>query len=68
MTFNINMWYIVMMILDDFPIVIWFIHKKKNRYYLYDSVNQIVMIRDEKRKKELYDYCENNGIDIQEEF
>jgi hypothetical protein len=35
---------------------------------LYDSVNQIVMIRDEKRKKELYDYCENNGIDVQEEF
>jgi hypothetical protein len=57
-----------MMILDDFPIVIWFIHKKKNRYYLYDSINQLVMIRDEKRKKELYDYCENNGIDIQEEF
>jgi hypothetical protein len=20
------------------------------------------------RKKELYDYCENNGIDVQEEF
>jgi hypothetical protein len=26
------------------------------------------MRRDEKRKKELYQYCEDNGIDIQEEF
>jgi hypothetical protein len=27
-----------------------------------------VMRRDEKRKKEIYQYCEDNGIDIQEEF
>jgi len=26
------------------------------------------MRRDEKRKKEIYQYCEDNGIDIQEEF
>jgi hypothetical protein len=35
---------------------------------LYDSCNQLVMRRDEKRKKEIYQYCEDNGIDIQEEF
>lgn len=57
-----------MFFLDDCPIVIWFIKKKKDRYYLLDSCQQVVMVRNENRKKEIYDYCEKNGIDIQEEF
>jgi hypothetical protein len=52
----------------DMPIVIWFIEKKKDYYVLLDSCGQIVMRRDEKRKKEIYKYCEENGIDLQEEF
>jgi hypothetical protein len=35
---------------------------------LYDSCWQIVMRRDEKRKNEIYQYCEENGIELQEEF
>ena len=58
----------LIMLLDDYPIVIWFIRKSRNSYCLYDSCNQLVMRRDEKRKKEIYQYCEDNGIDIQEEF
>ena len=57
-----------MFFLDDCPIVIWFIKKKKDRYYLLDSCQQVVMVRNENRKKEIYDYCEKYGIDIQEEF
>lgn len=56
------------MFLDDYPIVIWFIRKKKDRYFLLDSEGIVVMTRNENRKKELYQYCENNGIDVQEEF
>jgi hypothetical protein len=54
--------------LDDYPIVIWFIRKKKDKYYLFDSIGEFVMMRDENRKQELYQYCESNGIDVQEEF
>jgi hypothetical protein len=57
-----------MMFLDDYPIVIWFIRKKKEKYYLYDSAGVFVMMRNENRKQELYKYCEDIGIDIQEEF
>ena len=57
-----------MFFLDDCPIVIWFIKKKKDRYYLLDSCQQVVMVRNENRKKEIYDYCEKIGIEIQEEF
>jgi len=56
------------MMLDDFPIVIWFIQKKKDYYLLLDSCGQVVMRRNESRKNELYKYCEDNGIDWQEEF
>ena len=56
------------MLLDDYPIVIWFIRKKKDRYFLLDSEGIVVMTRNENRKKELYQYCEDNGIDVQEEF
>lgn len=56
------------MFLDDFPIVIWFIQKKKDYYVLLDSCGEIVMRRDEKRKNEIYQYLEENGIDYQEEF
>jgi hypothetical protein len=52
----------------DMPIVIWFVRKEKNNYCLYDSCWQIVMRRDEKRKNEIWKYCEENGIDLQEEF
>ena len=54
------------MFVSDFPL--WFIKKIKNSYVLYDSCWQIVMRRDEKRKNEIYQYCEQNGIEIQEEF
>jgi len=57
-----------MMMIDDFPIVIWFIQKKKDYYLLLDSCGQTVMRRSENRKNELYKYCEDNGIDWQEEF
>jgi hypothetical protein len=57
-----------MMMIDDFPIVIWFIQKKKDYYLLLDSCGQTVMRRNENRKNELYKYCEDNGIDWQEEF
>ena len=57
-----------MIFLDDIAIVIWFIRKEKGSYCLYDSCGQLVMRRDEKRKKDIYQYCENNGIDWQEEF
>ncbi len=56
------------MFLDDYPIVIWFIRKKKDRYFLLDSEGILVMTRNENRKNELYQYCEDNGIDVQEEF
>ena len=56
------------MFYDDYPIVIWFIRKKKDRYSLYDSQGILVMARNENRKNELYQYCEENGIDVQEEF
>lgn len=56
------------MFLDDFPIVIWFIRKQNSKYYLYDSIGEFVMMRDDKRKLELYQYCSNNGIEVQEEF
>ena len=56
------------MFLDDFPIVIWFIQKKKDSYILLDSCGQVVMRREEKRKNEIYQYLEENGIDYQEEF
>jgi hypothetical protein len=56
------------MMIDDFPIVIWFIQKKKDYYLLLDSCGQTVMRRSENRKNELYKYCEDNGIDWQEEF
>jgi len=56
------------MFVDDYPIVIWFIQKKKDYYLLLDSCGQVVMRRDEKRKREIYQYCEENGIDVQEEF
>jgi hypothetical protein len=56
------------MFLDDFPIVIWFIQKKKDSYILLDSCGLVVMRRDEKRKNEIYQYLEENGIDYQEEF
>ena len=56
------------MFLDDFPIVIWFIQKKKDSYILLDSCGEVVMRRDEKRKNEIYQYLEENGIDYQEEF
>jgi hypothetical protein len=52
----------------DMPIVIWFIEKKRDYYLLLDSCGQVVMRRDEKRKHEIYKYCEENGIDLQEEF
>ena len=52
----------------DMPIVIWFVRKERNSYCLYDSSWQIVMRRDEKRKNEIWKYCEENGIDLQEEF
>lgn len=57
-----------MLFLDDFPIVIWFIQKKRDYYLLLDSCGQVVMRRTESRKKEIYQYCEENGIDLQEEF
>ena len=57
-----------MFFLDDFPIVIWFVRKKKDRYILLDSCEQVVMIRNENRKQEIYDYCKVNGIDVQDEF
>jgi hypothetical protein len=56
------------MFYDDFPIVIWTIVKKNNNYILLDSCGIEVFRRKENRKKEIYQYCENNGIDIQEEF
>ena len=56
------------MFLDDFPIVIWTIVKKNNNYILLDSCGIEVMRRKEIRKKEIYQYCEDNGIDYQEEF
>ena len=56
------------MFLDDFPIVIWTIVKKNNNYILLDSCGIEVMRRKEIRKKEIYQYCEENDIDYQEEF
>ena len=56
------------MFLDDCAIVIWFVRKSRNSYCLYDSANQLVMRRDEKRKKEIYQYCAENGIEVQDEF
>ena len=56
------------MLLDDYPIVIWFVRKSRNSYLLFDSANQLVMRRDEKRKKEIYQYCAENGIEVQDEF
>lgn len=52
----------------DMPIVIWFVRKERNSYCLYDSCWKLVMRRDEKRKNEIWKYCEENGIDLQEEF
>ena len=52
----------------DMPIVIWFVRKERNSYCLYDSSWQIFMRRDEKRKNEIWKYCEENGIDLQQEF
>ena len=54
--------------IDDFAIVIWFIQKKKDYYLLLDSCGEVVMRRSENRKQEIYTYCENNGIEWQEEF
>ncbi len=56
------------MFIDDYPIVIWFIQKKRDYYLLLDSCGQVVMRRAENRKQEIYKYCEDNGIDLQEEF
>jgi hypothetical protein len=56
------------MFLDDYPIVIWTIVKKNNNYILLDSCGIEVFRRKENRKKEIYQYCEDNGIDFQEEF
>lgn len=56
------------MLLDDYPIVIWTIVKKNNNYILLDSCGIEVFRRKENRKKEIYQYCEDNGIDVQEEF
>ena len=56
------------MFLDDYPIVIWTIVKKNNNYTLVDSCGIEVFRRKENRKKEIYQYCEDNGIDVQEEF
>jgi len=54
--------------LIDYPIVIWTIVKKNNNYILLDSSGVEVFRRKENRKKEIYQYCEDNGIDFQEEF
>jgi hypothetical protein len=56
------------MLLDDYPIVIWTIVKKNSNYILLDSCGKEVFRRKENRKKEIYQYCEDNGIDYQEEF
>jgi hypothetical protein len=56
------------MFLIDYPIVIWTIVKKNNNYILLDSSGVEVFRRKENRKKEIYQYCEDNGIDVQEEF
>jgi hypothetical protein len=56
------------MFLDDFPIVIWTIVKKNSNYILLDSCGIEVFRRKENRKQEIYKYCEENGIDYQEEF
>lgn len=56
------------MLLDDYPIVIWTIVKKNNNYILLDSCGIEVFRRKENRKREIYQYCEDNGIDVQEEF
>ena len=56
------------MFYDDFPIVIWTIVKKNGNYILLDSCGIEVFRRKENRKQEIYQYCENNGIDYQEEF
>jgi hypothetical protein len=56
------------MFLDDFPIVIWFVRKVKHQYFLYDSQGIHVMTRNENRKNEIYQYCADNGIDVQNEF
>jgi len=42
--------------------------KKNNNYILLDSCGIEVFRRKENRKKEIYQYCEDNGIDYQEEF
>jgi hypothetical protein len=56
------------MFYDDFPIVIWTIVKKNSNYILLDSCGIEVFRRKENRKQEIYQYCEKNGIDYQEEF
>jgi hypothetical protein len=56
------------MFLDDLPIVIWTIVKKNSNYILLDSFGIEVFRRKENRKQEIYKYCEENGIDYQEEF
>ena len=56
------------MLLDDFAIVIWTIVKKNNNYILLDSCGVEVFRRKENRRKELYQYCADNGIEVQEEF
>ena len=56
------------MFYDDFPIVIWTIVKKNSNYILLDSCGIEVFRRKENRKQEIYKYCEDNGIDYQEEF
>ena len=56
------------MFINDFPIVIWTIVKKNNIYILLDSCGIEVFRRKEDLKKEIYQYCKDNGIDIQEEF
>jgi hypothetical protein len=58
----------LIMFLNDFPIVIGFIQKKKDSYILLDSCGEVVMRRDEKEKMRIYQYLEENGIDYQEEF
>lgn len=56
------------MFFDDYPIVIWFVKKKKDRYFLLDSCMQVVLVRNENRKQEIYDYCKEIGVDVQNEF
>jgi hypothetical protein len=56
------------MFIDDYPIVIWTIEKIRDYYLLKDSCGLTVMRRAENRKHEIYQYCKDNGIELQEEF